>query len=90
LLKRLSKTAKQKFDEAGWTDEIKVIANRTFDLLNELMKGYLKTMDTIKFSALSEAVKPDAEKALNSETRRELLIMVAGVVRQIITEAEQE
>jgi len=46
-------------------------------------------MNTMKFSALSEAVKPEAEKALNPEVRREILIMVAGVVRQIIQEAEQ-
>jgi hypothetical protein len=45
-------------------------------------------MNILKFSALSEAVKPEAEKTLNPETRRELLIMVAGVVRQIINEAE--
>ena len=46
-------------------------------------------MNSMKFSTLSEAVKPEAEKALNPETRREILIMVAGVVRQIIQEAEQ-
>jgi len=42
----------------------------------------------MKFSELSAAVKPEAEKALSSELRREMLIMVAGVVRQIIQEAE--
>jgi len=47
-------------------------------------------MNTVKFNTLSDAVKPEAEKALNPETRREILIMVAGVVRQIISEAEQE
>jgi hypothetical protein len=47
-------------------------------------------MNTLKFGTLAEAVTPEAEKALNPETRRELLIMVAGVVRQIIQEAEQE
>ena len=46
-------------------------------------------MNSMKFSALSEAVKPEAEKALNPETRREILIMVAGAVRQIIQEAEE-
>jgi hypothetical protein len=46
-------------------------------------------MNTMKFSSLSEAVKPEAEKALNPETKRELLSMVAGVVRQIIQEAGQ-
>lgn len=44
----------------------------------------------MKFSALSEAVKGEAERALSPEVRREILIMVAGVVRQIIQEAEQE
>ena len=43
----------------------------------------------MKFSTLSEAVKPEAEKALNPELRREILAMVAGVVRQITQEAEQ-
>ena len=43
----------------------------------------------MKFSTLSEVVKPEAEKALKPEVRREILIMVAGVVRQIIQEAEQ-
>jgi hypothetical protein len=47
-------------------------------------------MNTLNFSTLAEAVKPEAEKALNPETRREILIMVAGVVRQIIQEAEKE
>jgi len=42
------------------------------------------------FSTLSEAVKPEAEKALSPETRREILIMVASAVRQIIQDAEQE
>jgi len=46
-------------------------------------------MNTMKFSNLSEAVKPEAEKALSPETRREILIMVLGAVRQIIQEAEQ-
>jgi hypothetical protein len=46
-------------------------------------------MNTMKFSALSEAVKPEAEKALSPETRREILIMVAGVVRQLIQEVEK-
>lgn len=43
----------------------------------------------MKFSTLSQAVKPEAERALSPEIRREILIMVAGVVRQIIQEAEQ-
>ena len=43
----------------------------------------------MKFSKLAEAVRPEAEKALAGEVRREVLIMVAGVVRQIIKEAEQ-
>jgi hypothetical protein len=46
-------------------------------------------MKPLKFSALSEAVRPQAEGALDPETRREILIMVAGVVRQMIQEAEQ-
>jgi hypothetical protein len=45
-------------------------------------------MNTLKFSALSEAVRPQAENALSPEVRREILIMVADVVRQIIKEAE--
>jgi len=43
----------------------------------------------MKFSTLSEVVKPEAENALSAETRREILIIVAGVVRQLIAEAEQ-
>jgi len=46
-------------------------------------------MSQLKFSKLAEAVRPEAEKALAGEVRREVLIMVAGVVRQIIKEAEQ-
>jgi hypothetical protein len=46
-------------------------------------------MQSLKFGSLSEAVMPEAEKALNPEVRREVLIMVAGVVRQIIQEAEE-
>jgi len=42
----------------------------------------------MKFNALSELVKPEAEKYLPPEIRREILIMVAGIVRQIIAEAE--
>lgn len=56
---------------------------------NLMIPGHLRTMTTMKFSALSEAVKPEAEKALNPETRREILIMVAGVVRQLVKEAEE-
>jgi hypothetical protein len=47
-------------------------------------------MNTMTFSTLSESVKPDVEKALSPETKRAILIMVAGAVRQIIQEAEQE
>lgn len=43
----------------------------------------------MKFSTLSDAVKPEAEKELNNETRREILVMVADVVRQLVAEAEQ-
>jgi len=75
---RLAKSAKRKFDETGWTDEIRAIANR-----------HIRTMKPLKFSSLSEAVRPQAEDALDPETRREILIMVAGVVRQMIQEAEQ-
>jgi hypothetical protein len=46
-------------------------------------------MNTMKFSTLSDAVKPEAEKALNPETRREILTMVAAVVRQLVKEAEE-
>jgi len=46
-------------------------------------------MSALKFNSLAEAVKPEAEKALSGEARREVLIMVAGVVRQMIKEAEQ-
>jgi len=42
----------------------------------------------MKFNTLSELVKPEAEKSLPPEVRREILIMVAGVVRQIIAEEE--
>jgi len=42
----------------------------------------------MKFNTLSELVKPEAEKTLPPEVRREILIMVAGVVREIIAEAE--
>lgn len=42
----------------------------------------------MKFNTLSELVKPEAEQSLPPEIRREILIMVAGVVRQIIAEAE--
>jgi len=48
----------------------------------------LKGVNTMKFNTLSELVKPEAEKTLPPEVRREILIMVAGVVRQIIAEAE--
>ena len=43
----------------------------------------------MKFSTLSEAVKPEAEKALNNEIRREILVMVADVVRHLVAEAEK-
>jgi len=47
-------------------------------------------MSELKFSSLAEAVKPEAESALTGEARREVLIMVAGVVRQMIKEAQQQ
>jgi hypothetical protein len=55
-----------------------------------LIIEHLREMNNMKFSTLSEAVKPEAERALNPDTRREILIMVAGVVRQIIQDAEKE
>jgi hypothetical protein len=58
-------------------------------ILRLTKSGHLRTMTTMKFSTLSESVKPEAEKALNPETRREILIMVAGVVRQLLREAEE-
>jgi hypothetical protein len=86
---RLSKNAKRKFDETGWTDEIKNIANSI--LLDDAADvEQLKGMHTLKFSSLSETVMPEAERALSPEVRREILIMVAGVVRQSIQEAEEQ
>jgi hypothetical protein len=46
-------------------------------------------MGTLKFGALAEEVRPQAEEALSPETKRDVLIMVAGVVRQILREADQ-
>jgi hypothetical protein len=46
-------------------------------------------MKTLKLNALSEVVRPQAEQALNPETRREILMMAASLVRNTIKDTEQ-
>ena len=68
--------------------KLRLTVPETVEITNDT--GHLKGTNVPKFSTLSEAVLPEAEKSLSPEVRREILIMVAGAVRQLIQEAEEK